>query len=521
VHPATPPESSLGRVLFRFGLPGTVATLLITIGAFGVGWLPLRTGVIEFPLVEALRTTTSGLLVAHSMVFIGIALLLQVWLVLGHHLSAGLQIRPWSLGAVVALWCVPLLASPPMFSRDVYSYYLQGRLMDAGFDPYSTGVAQIPGWFQDGVDPMWAESPAPYGPLFLLISRGVSNFSYEQPALAALVFRLVALIGVALMVAVIPRIAQAHGIDPARAVWLGAMNPLVVMHFVAGAHNDALMVGLIMVGFALALQKLPVWAAIAIALAASVKPIALLALPFIGLIWAGQRAGWGRRIWTWVATAGIAVAAFAVTAIVAGVGWGWISALGTPGEVRTWLSPPTAIGMITGGIGQFLGWTDTNDAFVAALRALGTVAALAIVAWLALKPEGRSPVRGAAWAFTVVVLLGPVLQPWYLLWFLPLFAVTGLTVAGLRWVTLVIAGFAVHGMAESLATADNLFEITDGLGIVAAFAIVSIVLIASGRERRLLLGTDSAPPLLPLDASSKARAQELFPWPPTWQDRRS
>ena len=63
MHPATPPESSLGRVLFRFGLPGTVATLLITIGAFGVGWLPLRTGVIEFPLVEALRTTTSGLLV--------------------------------------------------------------------------------------------------------------------------------------------------------------------------------------------------------------------------------------------------------------------------------------------------------------------------------------------------------------------------------------------------------------------------------------------------------------------------
>lgn len=510
---------SPGRVLLRFGMPGAIATGLITVGAFGVGWLPLRTNVIEFPFVEVLRNSTFGQLLAHSLVFIGIALLLQVWLVLGHHLSAGMPARPLTLTAVATAWCAPLLIAPPMFSRDVYSYYLQGRLMMAGFDPYRDGVAVLPGWFQDGVDPMWAETPTPYGPLFLLISRGVASFSIDQPALAALVFRLVALIGVGLIIYFLPRLAFAHGIDPSRALWLGALNPLVIMHFVAGAHNDALMTGLVVMGLALAVERHPIAAAMTIALAASIKPIGLLALPFIGLIWAGQRAGWGGRIKAWVGVAVIAGLTFAATALIAGVGWGWISALGTPGEVRTWLSPPTALGMFTGGIAEAIGVAATNDAFVNTFRALGTVAALLIVAWLCLRPEGRSPARGAAWAFTAVVVLGPVVQPWYLLWILPLFAATGLTARGMRWMILVIAGFAVHGMAESLATADNLFELTDGVGIIAAFAIVGLVLLLSRRERRLLLGDDGTSALLPLDAPALARAGQWPPQPP-WQDRR-
>ena len=488
-------------------------------GAFGVGWLPLRTGVIDVPLVEALRNSTVGQLLAHSLVFIGLALLLQVWLLLGHHLSAGLTTSPLTLAGVAAAWSAPLLIAPPMFSRDVYSYYLQGRLVMSGFDPYADGVAVLPGWFQDGADPMWAETPTPYGPLFLLVSRGVASFSIDQPALAALLFRLVALVGVALIIYFLPRLAYAHGINPSRALWLGALNPLVIMHFVAGAHNDALMAGLVVMGLTLAVERHPVAAAAIIALAASIKPIGLLALPFVGLLWAGSRAGWGRRVGAWVAVAAVAALTFAATAVIAGVGWGWISALGTPGEVRTWLSPPTALGMLTGGIGQAIGLADTNDAFVTIFRAVGTVAALIAVAWLALRPQGRSPVRGAAWAFTAVVVLGPVVQPWYLLWLLPLFAATGLTIVGLRWLILVIAGFTVHGMAESLATADNLFELTDGIGIIAAFAIVGLVLILSSRERQLLLGTGATSALMPMTPAEQDRAGRLIQHA-AWQDGR-
>ena len=503
------------RMLARYGLPGFAGSLLLTIGAFGVGWLPIKTGIVNIVYVEALRGTTVGMLLSRALIFVGVALLLQAWLILGHDLLAGpddphalTSANPLSMTMILIAWCAPLLFAPPLFSRDVYSYFAQGRVLDLGYDPYSTGVAVVDGWFQDGVDPMWAETPTPYGPFFLLIARGVSNFAIDQPALAALVFRVIALVGLALLVVYVPRLAFLHGINPARALWLGVLNPLVVMHFVAGAHNDALMAGLIAMGLCLAAERHAVWGAASIALAASVKPIAFLALPFIGLLWAGLRSGWWRRIRAWVLAALVAGIVFAATSVLAGVGFGWINALSAPGEVRTWLSPPTALGMIVGGATTWAGITIDNNMAVTILRLIGAAVGVGVVLWLILKPEGRSPVRGAALAFLAVVVLGPVIQPWYLLWFLPLFAVTGLTPAQLRWTIILIAGFSVHGMAESSSTSDNLFEFSDGLAIVAAFVVVGLVLLASPRERRLILGGPLSHGLVPADAPARARAQQ-------------
>lgn len=494
--------------LLRHALPGLVGSALLTVGALGVGWLPVNTRLVEEPWVDVLRGSTAGLLFSRSLVFMGVALLLQAWLVLGYDLLSGTRYSPLRISAVLGAWCLPLLLSPPLFSRDVYSYYAQGKLMEQGFDPYAQGVSVIPGWFQDGVDPMWSETPTPYGPLFLLIERGVANFAANQPLLAALVFRVVALVGVALLAIYVPRLAFMHGIDPAKALWIGVLNPLVVMHFVAGAHNDALMVGLTVAGLALAAERRGATGAALVALAASVKPIALLALPFVGLLWVGVHADWPRRIWGWVKATVVCSATFAATALVAGVGLGWVRALSTPGEVRTWLSPTTALGMIVGGLTQWLGLTATNDLAVNAFRLLGTLAGLGVVAFLCLRPQGRSAVRGAALAFFAVVLLGPVVQPWYLLWFLPLFAATGLSRTELRVTILLTTAFAFFGMAESSATSDNLLELADGLAFVAAAAIVAVVLLASPRERQLVLGEQLSQGIGPEDAPARARAQQ-------------
>ena len=46
--------------------------------------------------------------------------------------------------------------------------------------------------------------------------------------------------------------------------------------------------------------------AIAVSLAVAVKPIAIIALPFVGLLWAGRDGGWVDRIRSW-AFAGVAL----------------------------------------------------------------------------------------------------------------------------------------------------------------------------------------------------------------------
>ena len=61
-----------------------------------------------------------------------------------------------------------------------------------------------------------------------------------------------------LIVWALPRLARRFGVQPATALWLGALNPLLIFHFVAGAHNDALAIGLMLAGLEVGIRKLPI-----------------------------------------------------------------------------------------------------------------------------------------------------------------------------------------------------------------------------------------------------------------------
>ncbi len=511
--PADLPPDPVDRHVFvvHHLVPGIVATALITVGSYGVGWLPLRTVLFDDTLVRVLHESDLGKGISRAFVIVGGALLLQTWLVLGVDVLSGRLRDVRRLWILLGSWSAPLMLAIPLFSRDVYSYYAQGRLVAAGFDPYtSAGVSSVPGWAQDGVDPMWAETPTPYGPFFLMIERGIATLVGPSPVAAALLFRVVAVVGVALTAYYLPRLAFLHGIDPSKALWLGVLNPLVLMHFVAGIHNDALMVGLIVMGLTLAAEHRAVAGLLVLGLGSAVKPIALLAVPFAGLLWAGRTAGWGRRIAAWAGSAAISLGTVLVLGLMIGVGLGWVNALSTPGAVRTWLSPPTAAGMLVGGIGSLLGHPEILDPAVVVCRAVAMLAAVVYVAVLCLRPEGRSPVRSAALAFVAVVLLGPVVQVWYFLWALPLVAATGLRRPWhLRAIILGTAAFVVYGLAESSATADALIELQDGVAVVVALVAIAAVVVASPRERELALGDQYANGVTPDDAPARARAAQL------------
>jgi hypothetical protein len=244
-----------------------------------------------------------------------------------------------------------------------------------------------------------------------------------------------------------------------------------------------------------------------------VKPIAIIALPFVGLLWAGRDAGWLDRIRSWV-FAGIAlVSTLASVFLVTDAGRGVVSAaFGTPSGVLTWLSPTTALGKVVGWVTTTLGLTADATPALTVIRLAGAMAAVGIVAFLVLRPGGRSPVRGAALALAAVVVLGPVVQPWYLLWFLPLFAATGLSLRELRIAVAVTAVFTVHAMIESSTNADNLFDAADIVTYVAAFAVVAVVLLASPRERRLVLGPPDMTALEPVTEAQRGQAAHLT-WP--------
>ena len=495
-----------------YALPGFLGSMLIAVGALGVGWFPLSAHILQWRFIDFVQTETIGLALTRSFVVVGAALILQAWLIVGIDALHGKIARIETIYLSLIAWLLPLLAAPPLFSRDVYSYFMQGKLQLAGNNPYESGVSVVPGWFQSGVDPLWGDSPTPYGPVFLLIEKSIAAISQESSLAASYLFRLTSIIGVVFICLSIPYLAKAHGVNPVSAAWIGVMNPLVLMHFVAGSHNDALMVGFVCIAMVFALKGHFVIGVIIATLALGIKPVAIVLLPFLALIAAGSGASFLRKT-KYAAIAGtIALSTLFVSSALAGTGpFGWIGSLSTPGTVKSWLSPITAIGMLIGESLQLLGFGNVVDDSVSIARLIGSVLLAIVLVLLVIRPAGRSATRGVALSFVALVALGPVVQPWYLLWSIPLLAVTGLSHKQIRIMVLAIAAFTIHGIANSSATADTFLELSDGIAMILAGITLGLAMLASTAERSLILGDKTEQDMLPTSTAEieSAREREL------------
>ena len=492
--------------LVSHGSISALGVFLIALGAIAVGWLPPLYDVSVNPLLEAMRLTEQGQLLGRTAVVLGGALLVHSWLVLGLAVLRDYTVTVHQLWALLAVWIAVLMFVPPLFSRDVYSYIAQGRLLVLGLDPYSNGVAAVPGWFQLGSDPMWAETPTPYGPLFLVIQHAIAAATMTSPTAAVVLFKITCAIGIALMATAVQRLAQVHGIDPSAATWLAVLNPLVVMHLFAGVHNDALMIGFMLWAFVFATNARFVPALLSLSAAVAIKPIALLALPFVALATLGKSPRTTRMWGAWALSAAVIGGVLYVLGAVNGVGFGWIGALSAPSAVATLLSPPTAIAEIFGLFTNRFG-IDSYPIVLPLVRTGGLLLGLLAVAWLALRPYERSAVRNAALAFTAVVAFSPVVQPWYLLWVLPLVACSGLSRGWhLRVIVAGTAIFVMYSLSEVNVVTDSTIDISDYLSIGLSVAMVLLIAMASPSERALVWGTQFADGLAPSTAEEKQRA---------------
>jgi hypothetical protein len=362
--------------------------------------------------------------------YAGIAAMIVAWL--------GLAPRaPWWVGA---LWCLPLLLTAPLFSQDAYSYLAQGTLVHLGLDPYRDAPAVLAQHGHthvlEAVSPFWRHTTAPYGPLFLWI---VSWFAGSSLVVGVLLIRALELIGFALLAVFVPRLARALGADPGRATWLVLLSPLVLLELVAAAHNDLLMIGLLVAGMSLAIERRVLAAVALCALAATIKLPAAAAIPFILVAAAPDR-----RTWLWGALIGAGVVL--AVSLVTGLGLGWISSavFSTPSKVRLAITPATALGWSVAQIVP-VGARGLESALATVAFALSALLGLALL-W---RVRPQTLVRYLGIVLLVVAVAGPAAWPWYLTWGLVLLAACP-GIQDSRWLVLVLAAGALVVKADGI-----------------------------------------------------------------------
>jgi alpha-1,6-mannosyltransferase len=380
---------------------------------------------------------------------VGTGLLVGAWLVAGR---APLTTR-WVL-VTAALWSLPLVVAPPLGSRDVYAYACQGAVYAAGLDPYSVGPNALPCQWLSTISTIWRETSAPYGPLFVGLAGAAAWLAHGHLWVAIGLLRVIAVGGIVLAAWALVRLNPGG-------LWLALATPLVGIHLVSGAHNDALMIGLGLTGLLLATRRRPLAAGLLLGAAVAVKATAGVALPFAFLL-AGGRLRTGARM------AAGTVAAYGVVWAVTGLGFGWLNGLRHSGDSVQWTSVPTGVGIAIGAVGV--------------ARTVGVVILILLLVGMWWRARRGDALAWCGWALLAVTALSPVFHPWYWLWPLAVLAAAGVRA---RWLVVVTAAltFLVLPDGYNLARATRTPGAFLMLALVVAAGVIATIRVFSGESR--------------------------------------
>jgi hypothetical protein len=360
----------------------------------------------------------------------------------------------WVLGAILAVHAIFLIA-PPLALTDMFNYINYARMeVVHHLNPYTTIPVLEPHDDPSYMLSNWHELLSPYGPMFTLLTFAVVPLGVAGSFWALKGILVAASLATILLVW---KCARLLGRDPMSAIVLVGLNPIVLVWGLGAGHNDFLMILCMMVGFYLLLRS-GVWARSA---AAPAPPGGARAA--LNGIWDGKRAaervsgawlvlrGWlvplsaaqiGAGAAFVLASAVKASAAVLIPVVLAGllrtpralvqVLLGMLAAaavvafssllafglhipdLSTQGSLVTSESIPNLIGLAIGAGGE-------SEALRRVLLA-ALLAALLACCWLAWRR--RATITAAGWASVALLVTLSWVLPWYVLWVLPLAALS-------------------------------------------------------------------------------------------------
>jgi len=180
------------------------------------------------------------------------------------------------IGALHAI----VLAGPILLSTDVFSYIAYARMgVEHGINPYLHGpiaIAHDPVYRYVGQD--WKHVATAYGPLYTLLSYPLAPLGLKG---ALWGMKLEALLASAGTLALTWRCASVRELNPVVAILAVGANPLYVIYGLGGAHNDLIMLLLMMAAVSFTFAGRDAAAAASVAAGALVKVTVAALLPFM------------------------------------------------------------------------------------------------------------------------------------------------------------------------------------------------------------------------------------------------
>ncbi len=208
-------------------------------------------------------------------------------------------LRLGQITAVTILLAAPLLVTYPINANDVFRYVVRGRISSVyGGNPFTDAPDDFAGDRYVEYSGEWREATSPYGPLWERLASRLAAVAGENLLLAVLLFKILGLFAVLAAAALLWLLLAPVESRPRRGALtlLWAWNPAILLTFVANAHNDALMIACLLLGWWVIRRGHSGPGLLLSLLAPLIKPIALLAVPFLFVDSLRETQDWRQRI---------------------------------------------------------------------------------------------------------------------------------------------------------------------------------------------------------------------------------